>query len=69
MVVGAGHSEVRELVMRYRLEGEKVDHFLDFISSPHYLQDVAYGTRKIKMSCGECLEIPDLVRTDRKSVV
>ncbi|CAH3107506.1 unnamed protein product, partial [Porites lobata] len=63
VVVGAGHSEVREPVMRYRLEGEKVDHFLDFISSPHYLQDVAYGTRKIKMSFGECLEIPDLVRT------
>ena len=63
VVVGAGHSEVREPVMRYRLEGEKVDHFLDFISSPHYLQDVAYGTRKIKMSSGECLEIPDLVRT------
>ena len=62
VVVGAGHSEVREPVMRYRLEGEKVDHFLDFISSPHYLQDVAYGTRKIKMSSGECLEIPDLVR-------
>ena len=63
VVVGAGHSEVREPVMRYRLEGEKVDHFLDFISSPHYLQDVAYGTRKIKMSSGESLEIPDLVRT------
>jgi len=49
--------------MHYRLEGEKVDHFLDFISSPHYLQDVAYGTRKIKMSSGESLEILDLVRT------
>ena len=49
--------------MRYRLEGEKVDHFLDFISSPHYLQDVAYGTRKIKMSTGESFEVPDLVRT------
>ena len=49
--------------MRYRLEGEKVDYFLDFISSPHYLQDVAYGTRKIKMSPGESLEIPDSVRT------
>jgi len=63
VVVGAGRSEDREPVIRYRLEGEKVDHFLDFISSPHYLQDVAYGTRKIKMSSGESLEIPDLVRT------
>ena len=52
VVVGAGHSEVREPVMRYRIEGEEVDHFLDFLSSPHYLQDVP----------GESLEIPDLVR-------
>ena len=48
--VGEGVYEEREPVVRYRLDGEKVDHFLDFITSPHYLQDVAYGTRKLKMS-------------------
>ena len=63
VVVGEGVCEEREPVIRYRLDGEKVDHFLDFISSPHYLQDVAYGTRKLKTSTGECIEIPDLVRT------
>ena len=62
-VVGKGVSEEREPVIRYRLDGEKVDHFLDFISSPHYLQDAAYGTRKLKMSTGETIEIPDMVRT------
>lgn len=63
VVIGEGVSEEREPVIRYRLDGEKVDHFLDFISSPHYLQDVAYGTRKLKMVTGEIIEIPDLVRT------
>ena len=63
VVVGEGISEEREPVIRYRLDGEKVDHFLEFISSPHYQQDVAYGTRKLKMSTGESIEIPDLVRT------
>ena len=62
-VVGEGVSEEREPVVRYRLDEEKVDHFLDFISSPHYLQDVAYGTRKLKMSTGESIEVPDIVRT------
>ena len=61
--VGEGVYEEREPVVRYRLDGEKVDHFLDFISSPHYLQDVAYGTRKLKMSTGESIEVPDMVRT------
>ena len=61
--VGEGVYEEREPVVCYRLDGEKVDNFLDFISSPHYLQDVAYGTRKLKMSTGESIEVPDMVRT------
>ena len=61
--VGEGVYEEREPVVCYRLDGEKVDNFLDFISNPHYLQDVAYGTRKLKMSTGESIEVPDMVRT------
>ena len=62
-VVGAGVSEERQPVVRYRLAREKVDHFLDFVSCPHYIQDVAYGTKKLRMSTGEVLEIPNVVRT------
>ena len=32
-------------ITRCRLDAVKVDHFLDFLSSPSFLQDVAYGTR------------------------
>ncbi|KAK3744065.1 hypothetical protein QZH41_020591 [Actinostola sp. cb2023] len=35
----------------------------DFISSPSFLQDVAYGTKYIKLSDGQKLEIPNVVRT------
>ena len=45
-----------------RLDPAKVDHFLDFISSPSFLQDVAYGTRNLKLSTGEKIEIPSVVR-------
>ena len=48
---------------RSRLEPSKVDHFLDFISSPSFLQDVAYGTKSLKLSDGENIEIPNVVRT------
>ena len=61
--MGEGVYEEREPVVRYGLDGEKVDHFLDFVSSPHYLQDVAYGTRKLKMSTGESIKVSDIVRT------
>jgi len=62
-VVGSGVSAEREPVVRYRLDKEKVEHFLDFISCPNYIQDVAYGTKNLRMSSGEVIEIPNLVRT------
>ena len=50
-------------IKRSRLHPAKVDHFLDFVSSPSFLQDVAYGTKKLKLSDGDTLEIPNAVRT------
>ena len=50
-------------ITRCRLDAVKVDHFLDFLSSPSVLQDVAYGTRTLKLESGESLEIPNMVRT------
>ena len=50
-------------ITRCRLDAVKVDHFLDFLSSPSFLQDVAYGTRTLKLESGQSLEIPNLVRT------
>lgn len=46
-----------------RLHPVKVDHFLDFIASPTFLQDVAYGTKTLKLSSGQKIEIPNAVRT------
>ena len=50
-------------ITRSRLDPAKVDHFLDFISSPSFLQDVAYGTKTLKLSNGEKINIPNVVRT------
>ena len=44
-------------------DASKVDHFLDFISRPNFVQDVAYGTKTLKLSNGEKMEIPNVVRT------
>ena len=51
------------MITRTRLDPVKVDHLLDFISSASFLQDVAYGTKKLKLSSGEKIEIPNVVRT------
>ena len=53
---GPGRVIEPPTLQRSRLDPSKVDHFLDFISSPLFLQDVAYGTKKLKL-------IPNVVRT------
>ena len=50
-------------ITRSRRDPIKVDHFQDFISSPSYIQDVACGTKTLKLSNGEKMEIPNVVRT------
>lgn len=58
-----GRIIVPPALHRCRLDPVKVDHFLDFISSPSFLQDVAYGTKTLRLSDGETIEIPNVVRT------
>ena len=40
----------------------KIDHFIGFLSSPHFVQDVAHGTRTLKLSSGETISMPNVVR-------
>lgn len=56
-------KEMPDCIRRTRLDPVKVDHFVDFIASPNYLQDVAFGTKRLKLSNGETVEIPNVVRT------
>lgn len=60
---GPGTSKEVTKAHRARMDPVKVDHFIDFISQPHFLQDVAFGTRIIKLSDGTTLEIPNVIRT------
>ena len=56
-----GHMIDPPVIRRCCLDPVKVDHYLDFISSPSFLQDVAYGTKNLKLSDGETIDIPNLV--------
>ena len=60
---GAGTTKEIPKTHRTRMNLVKVDHFIDFISQPHFLQDFAFGTRTLKLSSGTTLEIPNVVRT------
>ncbi len=41
---------------------DKLPHFLDFITSPHIIQDLLFGGKTIILSNKEVLEVPNVVR-------
>jgi len=40
-----------------------VDHFIEYISRPEFVQDVAFGTKALKLDLGEKIIIPAVIRT------
>ena len=60
---GPGHQVVPIPIKRTRLDPVKTSHFVNFIARPNFLQDVAYGTRELKLDSGEKITIPNVIRT------
>ena len=60
---GAGETKVPVKLFRCRLDVDKVREFILFISRSTFLQDVAFGTKKLKLNSGVTLPIPAVVRT------
>ena len=50
---GPGHQVVLIPIKRTRLDPVKTSHFVYFIARPNFLQDVAYGTKELKLDSGE----------------
>ena len=40
----------------------KLDNFLSFVDRPYFSQDVAYGTRTLKLDSGDRLVMPNVIR-------
>ncbi len=52
-----------------RLNRVQIDYFNDFINRPYLYQDVAYGTRTLKMDSGKKLKMPNMIRTVTRSTM
>ena len=59
-----GRGQPLPAIPKYRVSVTlpKIDHFIGFISSPHFVQDVAHGTRTLMLSSGERISMPNVVR-------
>jgi len=61
--LGSGMPLQKTVLHRVRIDKQKLDHFLSFIDRPYFYQDVAFGTRTVKLDSGEKLTMPNVVRT------
>ena len=63
-LISCGRGQPLPPVPKYRVNVTlpKINHFIEFISSPHFVQDVAHGTRTLKLSSGETISMPNVVR-------
>ena len=48
---------------RMRVNYAQLDHFLEFITSPHVVIDLPFGQRLLSLADGSLLETPNLIRT------
>ena len=66
---GPGHEVKKTKFHRVKLNMAKVDHSIDFANRPYFHQDVAFGTRNLKLENGETIEMPNVVRTVTRSTM
>ncbi|CAG2236170.1 unnamed protein product [Mytilus edulis] len=60
---GPGQYVTPPKITRIRLPKQKLHHFIEFISSPCYLQVVGFGSRHLKLSSGLVVKVPKVIRT------
>ena len=60
---GRGSAVLLSKSPRMRVNYAQLDHFLDFITSPHVVIDLPFGQRLLSLADGSLLETPNLIRT------
>ena len=59
---GRGAVVPVDIARRMKVDYAQVDHFLNFITSPHVVQDLPFGEKMLKLSTGEVIKTPNVVR-------
>lgn len=59
---GIGTPVPTQPATRIRIDEAQLDHFLQFITSPHIVQDLPFGQKCLHLSNGNVLEVPNVIR-------
>lgn len=60
--VGCGLPVPEQKQLREKIDLSKLEPFLDFITSSHVVKDLPFGERKLKLTTGEIISTPNVVR-------
>ena len=60
--IGCGAPVPLEKIPRSKIDNCQLDHFIDFITSSHVVKDLPYGMKTLKLTTGEMVEVPNLIR-------
>ena len=67
--IGPGQVTEEKIHHRGRINVTHVDHFVEFINRPYFSQGMSYGIKFLNLSSGETIEIPNAVRTVKRSAM
>ena len=51
-----------DIARRMKVDYAKLYHFLNFITGPHIVQDMPFGEKMLKLSTGEVIKPPNVLR-------
>ena len=52
----------KKTILRQKIDPAQVEHFIEFITSQNVIQDLPFGTRKLRLTSGEEINIPNVIR-------
>ncbi|KAK2551331.1 hypothetical protein P5673_027724, partial [Acropora cervicornis] len=52
----------KKTILRQKIDPAQVEHFIEFITSQKVIQDLPFGTRKLRLTSGEEVNIPNVIR-------
>ena len=62
LLSGRGAPVVSKSGPRCKINLKELDHFLNFITSPYIIQDLPFGEKFLKLSSGEVVQTPNVIR-------
>lgn len=60
---GRGVAVPKSSNPRMRVDRKQLDHFISFITSGHLIQDLPFGEKRLKLTSGKEIKVPNIIRT------